>query len=99
MIKIRNYDIEVVCLSNDYEVGNEPDEISMNPIIMEIRNNTIIDIDEEGKTITMEIRLRFLWRDERIRAAFPEHSALVRFQTVTGEQKPTFWNPFDTLQI
>ena len=40
-----------------------------------------------------------LWRDERIRAAFPEHSALVNLQPVTAERKPTFWNPFDTLQI
>ena len=100
MIKIRHYDIEVLCRSNDYEAGNAPDEISMNPIIMEIRdNNTIIDIDEKDKTLTMEIRLRCIWRDERIRAAFPEHSAHVNLQPVTAERKPTFWNPFDTLQI
>ena len=100
MMKIRHYDIEVVCRSNDYEAGNAPDEISMNPIIMEIRdNNTIIDIDEKGKTLTMEIRLRCIWRDERIRAAFPEHSAHANLQTVTAERKPTFWIPFDTLQI
>ena len=100
MMKIRNRDNEVVCWSSDYEVNNEPDEISMNPIIMEIRNNaTIIDIDEKGKTMTMQIRLRSLWRDERIIAAFPEYSALVHLQTVTKERKPKFWIPFDTLQI
>ena len=100
IMKIRNHDIEVICWSDDYEVGNAPDEISMNPIIMEIRdNNTITDIDEKGKTITMEIRLRSVWRDDRIRAALPEHSALVHLQTVTSERKPKFWTSFDTLKI
>ena len=99
IMRLRNYAVEVVCWTNNYEVGNEPNEITMNHITISIKHNNIIEIDEKKKTITMEIELIFVWQDERIRAIFPENHGLIRFSPVTTERKPTFWDPFTTLEI
>ena len=99
IMRLRNYAVEVVCWTNNYEVRNEPNEITMNHITISIKHNNIIEIDEKKKTITMEIELIFVWQDERIRAIFPENHGLIRFSPVTKERKPTFWDPFTTLEI
>ena len=95
-----NYEaVKLVCVSDDYEIGRKPNEIAMNPIFVELEKIRIVDIDENKKTITMDIRLLCFWRDERIKAVFPKNSGVVMLPPVTSIEKPEVWNPFQWLEF
>ena len=95
-----NYEaVKLVCVSDDYEIGQKPKEIAMHPIFAELEKSRIVDIDENKKTITMDIRLLCFWRDERIKAVFPKNSGVVMLPPVTSIEKPEVWNPFQWLEF
>ena len=98
-MELSNNAVDVVCMSKDYKVGNEPKEIGLNPILMIFKESTIVDMDEKKKTITMDFQLLSLWRDERIKAIFSKKFGIIMLSPVTTEEKPTIWNPFNQLQI
>ena len=70
--------VEVICMSRDYEVENEPKEITLNPILINIENSTLVGIDEKEKTMTMDIQLAAIWADERIKVVVPLCGRAVR---------------------
>ena len=98
-MELSNNAVDVVCMSKDYKVGNEPKEIGMNPILMIFKESTIVDMDEKKKTITMDFQLLSLWRDERIKAIFSKGLGIITLPPVTTEDKPIIWNPFLELEI
>ena len=91
--------VEGICMSRDYEAENEPKEITLNPILINIENSTLVSIDEKEKTMTMEIQLAAIWADERINAVFIKSLGAVTLPSVTTEDKTNIWNPFQRLEI
>ena len=91
--------VQVACMSKDYEIGNEPKEISRNPILIAILDRTIVNIDEKKKRMTIEIGLRCSWQDERIGAVFAKTVPFFRLPPVTTKETPVIWNPFLMLDI
>ena len=91
--------IEVACMSKDYKVEDEPKEIARNPIFISIVDSTIVDIDEKKKRMTVEIGLRGIWQDERIKAVFAKKFRIIELPPVTTEENPVIWNPFLRLVI
>ena len=100
IMRLKNYAGAVVCSPSDYESNNEPNNMTLHPIVMDVKESTIIDIDETQKTMTMQIDLIFVWYDERIKAVFPGNRGFAKliYYRIT-EQKPKFWDPFLTLLI
>ena len=98
-VKWRNAIVEGVCISEHYNVNNQPKEISGHPIVMSIGYNKIMDIDEKRKTITTEIHLTYFWVDERINAVFSDNSGIIALPPIITDEKPIIWNPFDRLEI
>ena len=91
--------VNLVCVSNDYEPKQKPKEIASNPIFVDFEKNRIVEIDENKKTITMEIQLMCSWRDERIKAAFPENLGIMMLPPVMSMENPEIWNPFQWLEF
>ena len=99
MLKLSDDSVEVVCISKDYKVSIVPQEIDINPIFMMFDENEIIEIDERKKTITVDIRLWCIWRDERIKVAFADSLGIIEHPPITTEEKPKLWNPFGMLKV
>ena len=99
VLSLKHNAVEVICMSRDYEVENEPKEITLNPILINIENSTLVGIDEKEKTMTMDIQLAAIWSDERINAVFMESLGAVTLPSVTTEDKTNIWNPFQRLEI
>ena len=83
--RVANYAVEIVCWTKDYDNTISPKELAKNPIIRGIRENNVTVIDEKKKTITIEIYMYFIWRDERIRAIFrSKNFGVFRLPPTTG---------------
>ena len=99
VIKSSHNTNEVVCMSKNYNVDSRPSEIAVNPIFVKIEQSTIKDINEKKKTITMDINMILIWRDERIKATFPEDEGIIWLPPVTSEEMPRIWSPLAQLEI
>ena len=62
--------VEEVCLAKDYKTYNPPKDMTLNPMFADILHSLVMAINEQKRTMTIEISLRSVWQDERIRAFF-----------------------------
>ena len=93
-----NY-VEVACMTNDYHASHEPTEIFQNPIFFEIYDSTIVAIDEKKKTITIDLLLVSIWRDERIKVVFSNDKGWISLPPVKRGEKSTIWDPISQLYV
>ena len=99
LMELSENDVEVACMSNDYHASHEPTEIFQHPIFFEIYDSTIVDIDEKKKTITTDLQLMSIWRDERIKVVFSNDKGWISLPPVKRGEKSTIWEPFSQLYV
>ena len=99
VMEVSHDGVNLVCVSYDYKIEQKPKEIASNPIFVDLEKYRIVDIDENKKTISMEIQLLCSWRDERIKAAFPENLGIIMLPPVMSMENPRVWNPFQWLEF
>ena len=98
-MKFSHSSVKLACKTKDYNMNDAPDEIALNPVLVDIEDNTIVDINEQKKTITVDIRMSFAWHDERINVFFSDEAGIIWLPPATTEEKPIIWNPFIQLEI
>ena len=74
----RNKIIENVCITRDYKSHYPPGGLDyFNPIICQLRNTKVQDVDETKKTVTINFFVWLAWEDHRIKAGFGKNGGVV----------------------
>ena len=77
--------IENVCITRNYETHSYPPEWDhFNPIVCQLKNTKLRNVDETKKTVTINFHVLFAWEDLRIKANFVKNRNFVNLLVNTS---------------
>ena len=96
----RNKIIENVCVTRDYKSHYPPGGLDyFNPIICQLRNTKVQNVDEAKRTVTINFFVWFAWEDHRIKADFGKNGDVVGLPPITTEYPDLIWTPYATMAV
>ena len=96
----KNKIIENVCITRDYKSHYPPRGLDyFNPIICQLRNTKVRDVDETKRTVTINFVVWFAWEDHRIKADFGKNGDAVGLPPITTEYPDLIWTPYATMNV
>ena len=78
VIRSKNQVIKNLCISKDYQVDDEPTGKEVKPVFVRFQRTEVTNVDDQRKTLTIEVQAISIWEDNRIIAV-----RLIFFQITT----------------
>ena len=91
--------VDNVCVWQGYNPGNYPNgsnRTHLNLVLNEIR---MVNVDDQKKTITLDLVALMIWKDDRIKARFTSSNNFIELPPMTMEEPSVIWTPFRDIQI
>ena len=87
VIQSGNGNVEIICMSTDYNAEIKPKGIYLNPMLLIMENYTVVNIDEKKEAMTLDIQWACSWVDERIIAVFSKRVAITQLPQGMTEER------------
>ena len=91
--------VDNVCVLQGYNPGNYPNgsnRTHLNLVLNEIR---MVNVDDQKKTITLDLVALMIWTDDRIKARFTSSNNFIELPPMTLQEPSVIWTPFRDIQI
>ena len=104
LLEYRKNIVKNVCVTRDYETHVSPPKgiqslDHYNPIVCQLRDTRLRNVDQTKKTITINFVARFTWEDPRIKADFGKNSDGVDLPPITTEGPDLIWTPYASMHV
>ena len=86
-----------VCIQKDYLAIKPPIQNGWVPLLYFFYTSRILEVNEQKKTIEVDVKLKLAWEDWRIKASF--HGGEILLPYITRYRDPMIWTPFQSYHI
>lgn len=80
-----------VCLPSGYDKNQRPNVHGITNVSISINHQKILEVHETEKTFEVDVKISFIWEDNRIRTALKEGHDYIKMLPDT--KLPDIWNP------
>ena len=99
VIRSKNQIIRNICISKDYQVDDEPTGNEVKQIFIRFQRTEVTNVDDEMKTLTIEVNAISIWEDNRIKVNFLPNNKMIKLPSSTVEETSKIWIPFASVYI
>ena len=99
LIRSKNQVIKNLCISKDYQVDDEPTGNKVNPVFMRFKRTEVTNVNDQRKTLTIEVKAISIWEDNRIKANFLHNNSMIKIPSSTVEEASKIWIPLASVYI
>ena len=99
VIRSKSQVIKNLCISKDYQVDDEPTEKEVKPVFMRFQRTEVTNVNDQGQTLTIEVKAISIWEDNRLQANFLSNNDMIKIPSPTVEETSKIWIPFASVYI
>ena len=85
--------IKGVCIKKDYQMNEPPLKRNLTPLLVLDHMTKISSINEKGKLLDLDIKMRLMWEDVRIKSRFSDYMDFHRLPPITKDGSSLIWVP------
>ena len=97
-LEVNFKEIKGVCIMNNYQKNEPPMKTGLTPLLVLDHITKISSINEKTKTIELDIKMRFMWEDTRIKALFSNYLDFHRLPPIKKDDSSFLWAPVTEIQ-
>ena len=86
-----------VCIQKQYQNIEPPNKNGQVPLYYFFQTSRILEVNEKKKTIEVDVKLKVVWEEPRIRAKFLDGK--ISLPSITKYKDPFIWTPFQSYYI
>ena len=85
--------IKGVCILRDYQVNDRPIREALTPVLIYDHMTKISAVNEETRTLELDVVMGFIWEDARIKSHFSDKRDIRKLPSITKYDDPFIWLP------
>ena len=93
ILVVKKKPVKCVCMITGYEIKEPPGGNDYTTVYNTFQSISILNVNHETKTLSLNIILSYMWEDTRLNATSPDKQNKIDFPGVSPKQKLPIWQP------
>ena len=91
-------EIKGVCIRMDYQKNEPPMKESLTPLFVLDHVTKISNINEKTNSLQLDIKMRLIWEDSRIKSEFADYMEFRRLPPIKKDDSSPIWAPITEIE-